>query len=193
MSKFTLILSILHLNNFWICLRTSNFFLFCNRRAVRNRKSPGCKDLDKRLAQPWRLISRQGIPDVGCTLVSGLHVHLTAVLRWVRPTSPDEPAFLWLNPSAYRVYDRIWACPASTSPWRSTIRTLQPVLGTLARRVFHELGQRTPHSYRWRVPGASRNWIHIVNKANFVAGECGNSPLRIQGPAVGQRDRPSRV
>ncbi len=35
--------------------------------------------------------------------------------------------------------------------------------------------------------------VYIVNEANFVAGEYENSTLRIQGPAVGQRDRSSRV
>ncbi len=179
MSKLYVFVSKLYLYNVWNVLKTSKLFLFCNRQAVWNRKSPRCKGLEKRLAQPWHLISRQGIPDVGCTLVSGLHVHLTDVLRWVQPTSPDEPAFLWLNPFAYRVYDCIWACPASSSPWRSTIRTLQPVSGTLARRVLHEWGQRTPHSYRCRVPCASRNWLRIVIKANFEAGEYGNSTLRI--------------
>jgi hypothetical protein len=136
MSKICLIWSKLYLNNIWICLKRSKLYLFCNRLAVRNRKYPGCESLAKRPARPWRLISRQGIPDVGCILVSGLHVHLIAVLRWVRPTTPGEPAFLWLNPFAYSVYDCIWACQASTSPWHSTIRTLQPVPGTLAQRVF---------------------------------------------------------
>ncbi len=147
-----LIISILYLN---LSKKRSKFYLFCKRLAVRNEKSPGCISLAKRSAQPWRLISRQGIPDVGCTLVSELRVHLTAVLRWVLPTTTGEPAFLWLNPFAYRGCDCIWACLASTSPCHSTIRKLQPVMGTLARRVWHEWGQRTlpdsrltPHSYR---------------------------------------------
>ena len=193
MSKLCLILSKLYLKKIWIYLKKSKFYLFFNRWAVRNRKSSGCENLAKRSARQWRLISRQVIPDVGCTLVSGLHVHLTAVLRWVLPITPAEPAFLWLNPFAYRVYDCIWACPASTGPWHSTIRTLQPVPGTLDRRVLHKLGQWTRHSCRWRLPGASRNWLPTVKKAHFVAGEYGNRTLRIQGPAVGQRDRTSRV
>ena len=176
-----------YLKIIWIYLKKVLILSFFNRWAVRNQKSPGWP------ARQWRLISRQVIPDVGCTLVSGLHVHLTAVLRWVLPTTPAEPAFLWLNPFAYRVYDCIWACPASTGPWHSTIRTLQPVPGTLARRVLHKSGQWTRHSCRWRLPGASRNWLPTVKKAHFVAGEYENSTLRIQGPAVGQRDRTSRV
>ena len=135
----------------------------------------------------------QGIPAAGCTLVSGLHVHQTAVLRWVGPTTPAEPAFLWPNPFAYRLYDCIWACPSSTGPWRSTIQTLQPVPGTRTRRVLHEWGQWTPHSCWWRVPCASRNWLPTVKKAHFVAGEYGDTTLRIKGPAVGQRDSTSRV
>jgi hypothetical protein len=87
-----------------------------SRRAVRIQKFPGCKGRDKRLAQPWRLINRQGIPDVGWPLISELHVHLTAVLRWVRPTAPDELAFFWLHPFAYRVYDCIWAYPGRQAP-----------------------------------------------------------------------------
>jgi hypothetical protein len=107
-------------------------------------------------------------------------------------TSPPSSDLILLHTESMTVSEHARQEPASNA---AQFRTLQPVSGTLARRDLHEWGQRTPHRYRWRVPGASRNRLQIVNnlKANFVAEDYGNSTLRIQAPPVGQRDRPSRV
>ncbi len=41
---------------------------------------------------------------------------------------------------------------------------------TSPRRILYEWGQRTQHtgSFRWRVPGTSRNWLPPVKKVIFV-------------------------
>ncbi len=120
-----------------------------------------------------------------CFALSSAHYPSRALLALNRPA---------LKHPAYRLYDCILACQASTCPWRSTSRTLQPVPGTLTRRVLHEWGQWIPHSCRWRLPCTSRNWlpIQVVKKTHFVAREYEDTALRIQGPAVGQRNRTSR-
>jgi hypothetical protein len=61
------------------------------------------------------------------------------------------------------------------------------------QQELHEWGQSSPHSYRWRLPGASKNRLPTVKMAHFVAGEYGGAFLRIYGAAVGPRGRTSRV
>ncbi len=65
--------------------------------------------------------------------------------------------------------------------------------GPLPKQELHGWSQSSPHSHRWRVPGASRNRLASVKKAHNVAGEYGGATLRIYGAAVGPRGRTSRV
>ncbi len=50
----------------------------------------------------------------------------------------------------------------------------------------HEWSQSSLHIYGWRVPGASRNRLPSVKKANFVAREYGGATLRFTAPLLGQ-------
>jgi hypothetical protein len=82
-----------------------------------------------------------------------VHVHMTAVMCWVFPTTPAEPALLWwslLHTDSMTVSQHARKAPAHGVAQFGSFRNFQPVPRTLARRVLHEWGQWTPHSYRWR-------------------------------------------
>ncbi len=42
--------------------------------------------------------------------------------------------------------------------------------GPPQKQESHGWSPSSPHSHSWRVPGASRNWLASVKKADFVAG-----------------------
>jgi hypothetical protein len=51
--------------------------------------------------------------------------------------------------------------------------------GPPQKQELHGWSPSSPHSHRWRVPGASRNRKASVKKADFVAGEYGGVTLSI--------------
>jgi hypothetical protein len=65
--------------------------------------------------------------------------------------------------------------------------------GPLPKQELQGWSQSSPHSHRWRVPGALRNRLASVAKAHFVDVEYGGATLRIYGAAVWPRGRTSRV
>ncbi len=48
--------------------------------------------------------------------------------------------------------------------------------GPPPKQELHRWSQSSPHSHRWKVPGASRNRLASVKNAHFVAGEYGGPP-----------------
>jgi hypothetical protein len=52
--------------------------------------------------------------------------------------------------------------------------------GPPPKQELHEWSQGSPHSPRWRVPGASRNRLASVKKAHSVVGEYGGATLYLR-------------
>ncbi len=133
--------------------------------------------------QLWRLFCCQGLPDACCALLSGRYVHMASVKCWVWPTTPAGPGFHRL----------VFVHTGSMQHARKALilrgaqfDSFSLSQGLLPEQELHEWSQNSQHSYLWRVPGASRNWLPSVKKAHFVAGGPG-ATLCIYGDVVGPR------
>ncbi len=174
------------------------FDIVCHKSAVWLWNLFDAHALQSITTQLWRLFCCQGLPHAGCALQSGRRVHMTSVRCWVWPTTPAGPGFRRLNYFEYKLYgshDTVsqHARKASTPRGAQFDSFSRPSQGPPPKHELHEWSQSSPHSHLWRVPGASRNRLASVKKANFVAGEYGGATLRIYGAAVGPRGHTLRV
>ncbi len=146
-------------------------------------------------AQLWRLFCCQGLPDSGCVLQSGRHVHMTSVRCY-----PSRTRFrtlrIFLHTSSMTVSQHAWKASTPRGvQFDSFSRSQEPP----PKQELHEWSPRSLFSHRWRVPGTSslRNQLASVKKTyfvpHFVAGEHGGATLRIYGAAAWPRGSTYRV
>ncbi len=84
------------------------------------------------------------------------YVLMTSVRRWVWPTTPAGPGFR--RPSILQGCMTVTPHTRKASaPGGAQFDSFSLSQGPAPQKELHEWGQSSPHSYRWRVPGASRN------------------------------------
>ncbi len=132
------------------------------------------------------IVLLQGNPDAGGTARAHVFRKMQSLVHY--------PSWTMLQQTKYFCIQAL--CKSQNVPQharkRHPLDALNSIVSACPRDFRHK---RVGPAFTTQVPGASRNWLPPVEKAQFVAGGYGGATLRhgIYGATVGQRDHTSRV